>query len=197
MKRYDSVLLRVFLWGIPAIAILAFLAGYGDWTSADPAGWQHLLNKGFGIILALWMGLALFLSLRLILSESLRDAVLARLTFIRERDERETILTGRATKATFLMSLAVLILLFGLSVIQVSVYRVPPDRAIHGKTGMVTLGVGFNLFDQAERKIPGAVVPRRDIFSYAGLPLSSSALILILIAGQILFYNISVRRLIR
>ncbi len=197
MKRYDSVLLRVFLWGIPVIAIMAFSAGYGDWKSADPAGWLNLLNRGFGIILALWMGLALFLSLRLTLSEPLRDAVLTRLTFIRERDEREELLTGRATKATFLMSLAVLILLFGLSVIQVSVYRVPPERAIHGKTGMVTLGAGFSLLDQSERKITGAVVPRRDIFSYAGLPLSSSAVILILIVGQILFYNVSVRRLIR
>ncbi len=197
MKRYDSVLLRVFLWGIPAIAVLAFSASQGDWTSADPAGWLHLLNRGFGIILALWMGLSLFLSLRMILSEPLRDAVLTRLTFIRERDEREALLTGRATKATFLMSLAILILLFGLSAIQVSVYRVPPERAIHGKTGMVTMGVGFCLLDQAERKISGTVVPRQDIFSYAGLPLSSSAVILILIAVQILFYNISVRRLIR
>jgi hypothetical protein len=57
--------------------------------------------------------------------------------------------------------------------------------------------VGFGLFDRAERKIPGGGIPRQDIFSYAGIPLSSSAVILILIVGQILFYNISVRRLIR
>ncbi len=163
MKRYDSVLLRVFLWGIPAIAILAFLTGFGDWKSADPAGWRHLFNRGFGIILALWMGLALFLSLRLILSEPLRDAVLARLTFIRERDEREALLTGRATKATFLMSLAVLILLFGLSVIQVSVYRVPPDRAIHGKTGSRTPAWGWGSVCSTGRKgrSPAAAFPGR------------------------------------
>lgn len=198
MNRYDSLLLKIFLWGIPVVAVMAFLASYGDWKSAEPSGLLHTLNAAFGIILASWMGLALYGGFRLIISEPLREAVLMKITFIRERDEREAILTGKATKATFLMSLAVLIFLFCLSCIQVSVYRVPPDRAVHGKTGMVTLGLGFSVLDTTERRIPEGDVPRQqDIFSYSNLPLSSSAVILLMILWQIIFYNFSIRRLIR
>lgn len=198
MKRYDSILLRVFLYGLPVVAVLAFLADRYDWMRADQtAGYANLLNGAFGIMLAFWMGLALYLCVRLVVSESFREKVLVRLTFIRERDEREALLTGRATKAAFLMSLAVLIFLLCLSCLQVSVYRVPADQAIHGKTGMVTLGWGFSLRADSGGQIRKAPVQRQDIFTYTGLPLSSSAVILLLILWQIFSYNYTMRRLIR
>jgi len=51
------------------------------------------------------MALSLYLSIRLMISEPFRDHVLARLTFMRERDEREALLTGKATGTTLILML--------------------------------------------------------------------------------------------
>jgi hypothetical protein len=133
----------------------------------------------------------------LMVSGPFRDQVLAKLTFIRERDEREAILTGKATRTTFLTSLAILIFLFCLSCFQVSIYRVPPERAIDGKTGMVSLGLGFSLLEHPKQEMAKDILERKDIFSYTGLPVSSTAVILLLILWQVISYNYCMRRLIK
>jgi len=116
---------------------------------------------------------------------------------MRERDERESILTGKATKATFLTTLAILIFLFCLSCFQISIYRVPPDRAVDGKTGFVTLGLGFSLLEHEKQARPVDNIPKENILTYRGLPISSESIILILILWQIISYNYSMRRLIK
>ena len=128
-------------------------------------------------------------------SEPFRDQVIARLTFMRERDEREALLTGKATRTTFLTSLAILIFLFCLSCFQVSIYRVPPERAVDGKTGIISLGLGFNLLEHTKQDSPKNIAEKKDIFSYTGLPVSSTTVILILIGWKIIAYNYSMRRL--
>jgi hypothetical protein len=124
-----------------------------------------------------------------------RDQALAKLTFMKERDEREVALTGKATKTTFLTSLAILIFLFCLSCFQVSIYRVPPDKAVGGKTGFVTLGFGFNLWEGSGQAKADDTLQKKNILSYAGLPVSSSTVILALIIWQIISYNYSMGRL--
>ena len=137
--------------GVAAFGIFSYSysAGFVDRGAAGTG----LLNASSGFVFALWMVLALYLSVRLILSGPFRDQVMARITFIRERDEREALLTGKATRTTFLMTIALLIFLFVLSCFQVSVYRVPPDKAVDGKTGMITLGLGFSLLEQGSQSV--------------------------------------------
>jgi hypothetical protein len=128
-------------------------------------------------------------------SEPFRDQVIARITFMRERDEREALLTGKATRTTFLTSLAILIFLFCLSCFQVSIYRIPPEKAIDGKTGVISLGLGFSLLENTKQDRTRDITEKRDIFSYTGLPVSSTTVILILIGWQIISYNYLMRRL--
>ena len=198
MIRFDVMLLKVFLYGLPGVAAFgifaySYSAGFVDRGAAGTG----LLNASSGLVFALWMVLALYLSVRLILSGPFRDQVMARITFIRERDEREALLTGKATRTTFLMTIALLIFLFGLSCFQVSVYRVPPDKAVDGKTGMITLGLGFSLLEQGSQDRPAKAVERQDIFTYRGLPLSSASIILLLILWQVVAYNCTMRRLMK
>ncbi len=198
MKRWDSIFLKVFLYGLPMVIILGiFSYAYGLGRFQGFAGNFRLLYNFSGLIFAIWMLLSIYLSIRLLASGSFRNLVLARLTLIRERDEREVMLTGRATKKTFLTSLAVLIFLFFLSCFQVSIYRVPPEKAVDGKTGMVTLGFGFNLLESSKKALPLETMQKTDIFSYTGLPVSSTAVILLLILWQITSYNYSMQQLIR
>jgi hypothetical protein len=198
MKKFDSLMLKVFLYGLPVFVVLAVYANiYAAGAVDRDAPYAGFLNSGFfGFAVALWLALAVYLSIRLLASGPFREQVIARITVIRERDEREAHLTGKAARATLLTTLALLVLLFCLNSIQVSVYRLPPEKAVGGKTGMVTLGVGFDLLKNAAAERPDAGV-RQYIFNYKGLPLSSSSIILILMAWQIASYNYAMRRLLK
>lgn len=189
MKKSDALLLKIFLYGLPAVVALAVLFHAYEPEIAGRGASLKLLYNFSGLIFAVWMMLTIYLSVRLMISEPFRDTVLSKLTFLKERDEREVILTGKATKTVFLTSLAVLIFLLFLSCFQVSIYRVPPEKAVDGKTGFVSLGVGFDLLEKSK-----VTRQERNIFSYTGLPVSNTALILGLIILQIATYNYSMRR---
>ncbi len=197
MNRADSVLVKVFLYGLPIIAIFGvFSYSYNTGIIDHATGTAQFFNKLAGLLYAIWMTLSIVLSIRLMVSGPFRDQVLSRFTFIRERDEREVMLTGKATKTTFLTTLAILMFLFCLSCFQVSIYRVPPEKAVDGKTGFVTLGLTCNLLENSKQV--GAhndEFLKQNIFTYSGLPISSSAIILGLLIWQICSYNITMRRL--
>ena len=200
MKRFDSTLLKVFLYGLPAVVVFAaFSYFYSSGVFNHTIVYIRLLNSLAGLVMALWMTLSLYLSVRLMVSGPFRDLVIARITFMRERDEREVILTGKATRTTFLTTLAILIFLFCLSCFHVSIYKVPQERAVEGKTGMVSLGLGFSLLEhpKQDKPKPEDIIKKKDIFTYSGLPVSSTSVILILIVWQIISYNYSIRRLTR
>ena len=96
---------------------------------------------------------------------------------------------------SFLTTLAILMFLFCLSCFQVSIYRVSPEKAVDGKTGFVTLGLTCNLLETSKQAGAHDELRRRDIFTYSGLPVSSTAIILGLILWQICSYNVTMRRL--
>lgn len=196
MKRYDAILLKVFFYGLPLVVVAAIFA---SWHATSGLGTDQgvlgFMNDIAGLVFALWMVMALYLSIRLMISESFRDRLLTRLTFVRERDEREAMLTGRATRTTFMTSLAILIFLFCLSCFQISVYRVGSEMAVNGNTGKISLGVGFSMLSSPQNGLPEEAI--ENIFTYSGMPLSESGLILFLILWQVGCYNYSMRRLSR
>ena len=198
MRKLDSILLKVFLYGLPIVIGYAIFAySYDLETSAQAGGYLRVLYDFGGIVFGSWMILSIYLSVRLMVSGLFREKVLAKLTFIRERDEREVILTGKAAKATMLTSISILIFLFCLSCFQVSIYRVPPEKAVDGKTGIVSLGLGFDLLENSQQQNSDGAMQRKDIVSYTGLPVSSSTVILGLILWQVVSYNYSMRRLMK
>ena len=197
MNRADSVLVKVFLYGLPIIVIFGvFSYSYNTEIINHATGIAKFFNNLAGLAYATWMTLCIVLSIRLMVSGPLRDQVLSRFTFIRERDEREVMLTGKAARTTFLTTLAILLFLFCLSCFQVSIYRVPPEKAVDGKTGVVTLGLTCNLLENSKQV--GAhddEIRQQDIFTYSGLPISGTAIILGLILWQICSYNVTMRSL--
>lgn len=197
MNKVDSALVKVFMYGLPMVVIFtAFSYSYNTGIIDHATGAAKFFNNLAGLVYASWMALSIILSIRLMVSGTFRDQVLSRFTFIRERDEREVMLTGKATRTTFLTTLAILMFLFCLSCFQVSIYRVPTEQAVDGKTGFVTLGLTCNLMQVSKQVGAPANEPRRqDIFTYSGLPVSSTAIILGLIIWQIFSYNFTMRRL--
>jgi len=198
MKKMDSILLKIFLYGLPLIVLLAiFSYSYNAETSVSAANYVTMIYNFAGIMFATWMLLSIYLGIRLIFSETFREKVLTKLTFIKERDEREVMLTGKAAKKTMLTTLAILILLFCLSCFQVSVYSIPPEQAIDGKTKVISLDIKFNILASSPNNSSQEILPKQIILDYSGLPVSCSAVILGLIMWQIIAYNYSMRHLMK
>jgi len=198
MKRFDSIMLKVFLFGFPLFIVLAVFAYFYSESVFDPGlGYVRIINNFAGLIITVWMALLLYLSVRLMISEQFRDQVIVKITFMRERDEREEFLTGKATRATFSTSLAILIFLFCLACFQISIYKLPPDKAVNGKTGMITLGMGFSLLESDRQEQHADTIQKEYIFDYRGLPVSSATIILLIIIWQVGYYNYSMRRLLK
>jgi hypothetical protein len=194
LKKSDVRLLKGYLYGLPVLGLAALITRIDDFQAALAAsGSIKILYDLFGLMVAIWMALTVYLGMRLLLSERFREEVLSKITFIKERDEREVMLAGRSAKATMLTTLAVLLFAFCLSCFQISYYRLPPEQAVDGKTRAVELGLKFELIDRPQQA--GAEDGRQNIVAYTGLPVSNSALILGLIAWQIAAYNYSLRRL--
>lgn len=197
MNKLDAFFLKLFLYGVPVlIGYAGFAYSYDPDTSTQAEYIKALYNLG-GIVFGVWMTLSIYLSIRLMISELFREKVLAKLTFIKERDEREILLTGKAAKTTMLTSLAILIFLFCLSCFQVSIYSVPPEQSVEGKSRAISLGLNFSIFESTHQENQEEVIYRKNIISYTGLPVSNSTVILGLIIWQIAAYNYSMRRLMK
>jgi hypothetical protein len=199
MKKADSLVLKVFLYGLPLAIILAVFASFINPNTVSQQPWPISTLYNFaGLIFGLWMLFSLYLSMRLIFSESFRETILSKLTLIKERDEREALFTGKATKNVLLSSLAILICALCLSVFTVSIHKLPPEKAIQGKTGTISLGIGFSLWDDSKTKFTNSEEhsPNLMNFDYQGIPISKSGLILLMILWQIGAYNLSMRRLL-
>jgi hypothetical protein len=195
----DRIVSRIFLWGLPLVVVVAIGNSFiNEDAIANQPPIVQTLHGLAGLVFGLWMAFALYLSARLVFSSDIRTEILPKLVSFKERDEREALLTGNATKKTFLTTLAILILLLCLSVFQVSFYQGPPEKAVNGKNKTITLGLGLGLMDDAvksQKPVPSDV--RKVFINYAGLPFSKTAVILFLIVWQVVSYNYSMRRLLQ
>lgn len=198
MKRLDLVLLRIFLYGLPLIILFAiFSYSYDVEANAFSGNYLETIYDFAGFVFGSWMLLSIYLAVRLIFSEAFRGKVLTRLTFIKERDEREIMLTGKAAKSTMLTTIAILIFLFCLSCFQISVSTIPPDQVVDGKTRELTLNLNFELLANLPKNESSGVMQKQNILDYTGLPISSSTIIFGLLIWQIIAYNYWMRRLLK
>jgi len=193
MNKLDGILLRVFIYELPILLIWFISIFSFDLAVSAQNNFYAEIWYDFGgcFILSSWMIITIYLSIRLIVSNVLRDKILSKLIVLRERDEREVKLTGEAAKTTMLTTLAVLILLFCLSCFQFSVSNLPAEQIIDGKTREISLGLSFNASEQqAANSVQDQV---NNIISYNGLPISNTTLITGIICWQILSYNYAMK----
>lgn len=157
-----------------------------DATFLTKAAWEFLSWN-----LMLWFAvLILFLFLLVALPEA-REKTLKRLANIKERDEREQFITGRASRTAYISTLSLMILLLFLSVFSLNIYRVPKTEAINGKTGTVSIGLGFSLLEKPHLETNS---DNQVIFESKDIPLSKTAIILILIIWQLTVFNFIARK---
>ncbi len=89
-------------------------------------------------------------------------------------------MVGRAGRYAFFSTLALLIFLLFFSVINIRVVRLPVERAIDGKRHQLSIGLSFNLLEEA--KPGGDIQDAERLFSKDGIPLSKQSLLLLIAA---------------
>lgn len=142
--------------------------------------------------LMLWFTVLILFLIMLIASSEAREKTLKRLANLKERDEREQYITGKASRTAYISTLSVLVFFLFFSIFSLNIYRLPESEAVNGKTGTVAIGLQFNLLDKPHvetNQTTGQV-----IFESKDISLSKTAILLILILWQLAAFNITARR---
>jgi hypothetical protein len=184
MKIFDKIALYVFLGEVPLLILFIVSC---QWLAlpqleASNAAAKALYDFGGFVVFGSWAFLAIYFSSKMLLQPSFRKVVLAKITFMRERDEREIFLTGQAAKHTMLTTLAILIFLFCLSCFTFSY-----DEKSHE----ASWGIGFELTSSNDiaNTETNYSTHADGRYSYDGLPVSMQTILAGLIGWQIFSYN--------
>lgn len=132
-----------------------------------------------------------FFPVLVVISVEAREKTLKRLANIKERDEREEFITGRAARGSYISTMRILILLLFLSVFQVQVERLPDNEIVDGKRNSFSIGLHFELIEDSAS---GAAPGRDTLFESRELPLSKPALILLVLIWQTASFTLRARK---
>jgi hypothetical protein len=141
--------------------------------------------------LMFWFIILILFLILLVAVPSAREKTLKRLANLKERDEREQYITGKAARATYISTLSLMILFLFCSVFTLNIYRAPESQAINGKRGTVSIGLHFALLDESKTE---KISENQVLFESKDIPLSKSAIILIFLSWQLLSFNLTARK---
>ena len=155
-----------------------------------------LLNKICFVLVAqsmFWTMISLFLSISMLFSRSVRDSILLKVTGIKERDEREVQIAGKALKSSYLTTVTILLFLLVISLFHLEVGEKSADSVeAEQHRRYIALGINFKSFDS-----DGIVTQKEGYDSYFHInfmPISGQALIILLLLWQTMSYRFIVRR---
>lgn len=180
MNKIHSFILKYLVFSFPAVIILllwGFIQEQLDVTNMNNPV-IYIIREVLSWHLMAWFVILIGTLGALLLSPNFRDAVFAKLARIRDRDERESHIIGRASRFSFFSTLALLVFLLFFTTLNVSFSRIPADRAIDGKRHSLSLGLSFNLWEQKK----GGDEPEYVIVSTDAFNLSKQVVLIILIA---------------
>ncbi len=109
MKRIDRTLRGLHRAALAAMAILTIPALGSLYLTNMTAGMAKFMEGAapiWGWMIGVWAATIVYFCCCLVWSTSFREALLARLSGFRERDEREEIVTAKAARSVFLVTLA-------------------------------------------------------------------------------------------
>lgn len=193
-----------FLRLIQAYLVISFpfvvaFGVFGYLVHTDSNMIESVVRNILSFIFLTWIAVLCIFLVLLIILPSVRESTIRRLANLKERDEREQYITGKAARASYIAGLSMMIILFFISVIEVSIHPVimPTEKNLNGAESHILqnksaealeIGFEFSFFDNREKIA-------KDTFSTNSFKLSSSAIILILMVWQLLIFNLTARKI--
>lgn len=145
----------------------------------------------------IWTLTSLILSVSMFFLRNTREIFIKKLSGIKERDEREVQIVGKALRASYLSAMTILLFLLFMSLIKVEVYEKLDVNAKppHNKYIAISADIRPEVFNSK------AVITQKEgyisYFLYSDIPFSTSGLILILLVWQIVSFRVVSRRALK
>ncbi len=142
----------------------------------------------------IWTLITFFLTIAMFFSKGLRNDVLSKLSGMKERDEREVQIVGRALKSTYLSTMTILLFLLIISLFNIHIEKRSVEKDDPGKLNN-SISVAFDIIDHNN------LITKKEgydeYFELNDLPVSSSTLIIFLILWQIFSYRYVTRKALK
>ena len=195
LLKVNMFISKYLLFALP-IVVGTFIWALSVLDGGDElAGVRSILWDIFGWHFIIWFVLLVYFIFSLIFFGEFREKILTLITFSKERDERESFISGRASKATFFSTLAILIFLFFIAGLNVHIYKKPKEEANHG---MIAIEYKFGFINSVKKD--SNIGKDKDnsknenIFTMNGIPFTQESIFLFLIIYHIAGYHIFSRR---
>lgn len=190
MKIFKKSVINFVFYASPLALICFLLLGLTETRITANLESLHLWAC---LPILLWTPVTFFLTISMFFSKSLRNEVLARLSGIKERDEREVQIVGNALKSTYLTTMTLLLFFLFVSLFYIHVGKKPSIGAgVNEAPIEVCLKLEYHLIDA------NTIITQKNgfdkYFEVNDLPISSSTLILMLLLWQIFSYRHVSRR---
>jgi len=189
MNKLFRIVRYYLLFGFPFVIAFIFFAYLNN---HDSHVWQSTLRSILSVNLMLWISFLFIFLVMLVFMPMAREKTLRHLANLKERDEREQYITGKAARVSYIASLSLMILLFFISIVDVQYRPIIENQGIPNKPQRaVEISVGFRLFDPV---FTSNQVKSQSGFTTENSKLSTSAVILILMCWQLFIFNLAAKR---
>lgn len=181
MTKFTRIIQNYLIYSLP------FVIGIVIWAEIIPTIQDHQTNtvsklfwEALSWNMMLWVASLIVYVVMLVLFSDVREKTLKRIANIKERDELEQMVTGKAARSTYLSTLSLMICLFFFSSLSINYEKLPEGGE---KTGKISIGASFSLLDNQTTETKKPIIP-----------LSTSAIILILMGCHLVAFNWNARK---
>jgi|GEM_PF-3301791 len=184
MKKINTVVIIYFFIGLP-ISLFAMFFHFSDlfFSMAGKGGFWGWLNGFVGVTFGLWILSIFYLVIALLFSTHFREELVARMMWLKQRDEREVISAGAAAKKTFFMTVALISFLLVVSLLHFQIAKIPDDQVkADGHHHILKMGLGLSIWN-SPNSAQTPVDPNLT-FDFQ-MPLSTTGILLLILVWEL------------
>ena len=192
MKTLNTLIQKYLIYASPVVLATMVWGTYQSdaeirrtGTFATMALWEVMSWS-----LMLWFLLLFVFMILLVVRKETQESTIKYLAGLKERDEREEIIMGSAAKQSFTATAGLLMLLLFLSCFTLTIAKLPPNQVVDGRKSSLSLGFRFSETDTKVTASPDGQV----MYEHHDLPLSKSAILLLVLAWQVATFKIRARK---
>jgi MFS family permease len=189
MNRTIRYIQTYLLFGFPFVATCMIWGG-----SVNDSFIAALIHQFLSWNLMLWFAVLTFFLVLLVVAPKTREHTLRRLANIKERDEREEFITGKAARVTYISTLSLMIFLFFCSVFSVSLVKIPENQIIDGNHYKLNFTVGYGFFGESMESNMKKSDEKNKIFDSRYYSPSTPTVIIMLICWQLIAFNLIAKK---
>ena len=193
MNKLSRYIQNYLVYGFLPVVGLIIWSVFLNHNVAESNLFLWILHEALSYNTMIWFVAFMLFMVSMVIVPNVREKALRRLANLQEKDEREEYITGKAARSSYIatLSLTLFFLFFSMFNFNYSTLeKTSPEKPGHS----VTIGFGYRLFAEtvSDKQTVKGVSPIFDSTTYA---LSGSTLLLILLAWQLIFFNLSARKL--